>query len=64
MAASRAATEIALRRSRMEAEVYAERAEKEEALKRSRVEANVSQEVAAERRARLERELREENNSR
>jgi hypothetical protein len=42
LAASRAATEFALRRSRLEADAYADKATKDDALRRSRVQAEIA----------------------
>jgi len=58
LAASRTATEIALRRSRLEADAYVEKVSKDDALRRSRVEADLANRAAAERRSRLEQELK------
>ena len=64
MALSRAATEAALRRSRIEAEVKHELETdvvvKENALRRSRAKADVAAEEAAVRRSRLEEEISSE----
>lgn len=61
MAVSRAATEAALRRSRIEAEIQhdldTEKLMKDTALRRSRAQAEVSAEQAALRRSRLEEEV-------
>lgn len=61
LAASRTATEIVLRRSRLEsADAYVEKVNKDQALRRSRAEAHLAEEAAYERRGRLEEELKEE----
>jgi hypothetical protein len=54
LAVSRAATEVALRRSRVEAELRDEKIIKENALRRSRAQADVAAEQALLRRRRLE----------
>ncbi len=60
MAASRTATEIVLRRSRLEsADAHLDKAAKDQALRRSRVQADLAEEVAYQRRERLEEELKE-----